>query len=84
VTADGSGNVSGRVEGAAGGTVQVYREAPTSSHALVATVPVAGDGSFTAADTAPTSPTLYRAVYVDGATGIPYASLLRTPVGPGA
>jgi hypothetical protein len=82
VTADGSGNISGRVEGGAGGTVQVYRESPTA-RALVATVPLAADGSFAATDTAPTSPTLYRAAYVDGATGIPYASLLRTPVGPG-
>jgi hypothetical protein len=83
LSADAAGNLAGRVDGASGGTVQVYRESPTSPRALVATVPLAADGSFTAADTAPTSPTLYRAVYVDGATGIPYASLLRTPVGPG-
>jgi hypothetical protein len=83
LSADAAGNVTGRVDGASGGTVQVYRESPTSPRALVATVPLAADGSFMAADTAPTSPTLYRAVYVDGATGIPYASLLRTPVGPG-
>jgi hypothetical protein len=83
LTADASGNISGRVDGAAGGTVQLYRETPTSARTAVATVPLAADGSFAAVDAAPTSPTLYRAVYVDAATGIPYASLLRTPVGPG-
>lgn len=84
LTADASGNISGRVDGGAGGTVQVYRETPTSPRILVATVPLATDGSFAAVDAAPTSPTLYRAVYVDPATGIPYGALLRTPVGPGA
>ena len=84
LTADGSGNISGRVDGAAGGTVQVYRETPTSPRTLVATVPLAADGSFAAVDAPPTSLTLYRAVYVDAATGVPYAALLRTPVGPGA
>jgi hypothetical protein len=84
LTADASGNISGRVDGAAGATVQVYRETPTSLRTLVTTVPVAADGSFAAADAPPRSPTLYRAVYVDATTGIPYASLLRTPVGPTA
>jgi hypothetical protein len=83
LSADAAGNITGRVDGSSGGTVQVYRESPASPRALVATVPLAADGSFAATDTAPTSPTLYRAVYVDGATGIPYASLLRAPVGPG-
>jgi hypothetical protein len=84
LTADASGNISGRVDGGAGGTVQVYRETPTSPRTLVATVPLAADGSFAAVDAAPTSPTLYRGVYVDAATAIPYGELLRTPVGPGA
>jgi hypothetical protein len=83
LTADASGNIGGRVDGGAGGTVQVYRETPSAPRILVATVPLAADGSFTAVDAPPTSPTVYRAVYVDATTGIPYASLLRTPVGPG-
>ena len=44
---------------------------------------LAADGTFIFQDAAPTSPTLYRAVYVDPVSGIPYAALLRTPVGPG-
>jgi hypothetical protein len=82
LSADASGKITGRVDGGAGGTVQVYRETPNAPRSLVATVPLAGDGSFAAVDAPPTSPTLYRAVYADGATGIPYAALLRIPVGP--
>lgn len=81
LSADAAGHLAGRVEGAAGGVVQLYRETPLAPHALVASVEVQADGSFAAEDTPPASPTLYRAVYVDPATGIPYASLLRTPVG---
>jgi hypothetical protein len=81
LSVDATGRATGRVEGASGGVVHVYREAP-SGRALVATTPLEADGSFAAQDSAPTSPTLYRAVYDDFVTGIPYASLLRTPVGP--
>jgi hypothetical protein len=63
--------------------VQVYRETPNFGRALVASVPLAADGSFAVADAPPSSPVFYRAVYVDPATGVPYAALLRTPVGPG-
>jgi hypothetical protein len=69
------------VEGATGGLVQIYRETPTWPRAYVANAEVAADGSFSARDEPPASPTFYRAVYVDHATAIPYASLLRTPVG---
>jgi hypothetical protein len=42
---------------------------------------VAADGSFAAIDPAPGSDlVLYRAVYRDTLSGLPYASLLRTPV----
>jgi hypothetical protein len=58
--------------------VSLYREHPRR---LVAKVPLAADGSFSARDTAPGAPTLYRAVYVDAASGLPYGSLLRSPVG---
>jgi hypothetical protein len=47
----------------------------------VATVPLAADGTFVARDVAQASTTLYRAVYVDAATGIPYAALVRAPTG---
>jgi len=80
LTAVATGLVQGRVGGGAGGIVQVYRET-AAGRSGVADVELAADGSFSVQDTALTSPTLYRAVYVDAATNIPYASLLRTPVG---
>jgi hypothetical protein len=83
VTADASGHVTGLVEGATAGVVQVYRELGSAGRVLVGNAQLASDGSFAVQDAAPASPTFYRAVYVDPATGIPYAALLRTPVGPG-
>jgi hypothetical protein len=83
LTAAADGTLTGRVDGAVGGAVELYREQPGRPRQLVATVPLASDGSFTVRDTAATSPTLYRAVYRDPGTGIPFASLTRTPVGSG-
>jgi hypothetical protein len=80
IAADASGLVHGRVDGATGGAVQIYRESLTGRSAI-GTAPLAADGTYSFQDTAPGSPTLYRAVYVDAATQIPYASLLRAPVG---
>src|SRR5205807_535259 len=62
LTANATGRLSGRVDGAQGGTVELYREQAQRPRVLVATVSAAPDGSFSAQDTAPTSPTLYRAV----------------------
>jgi hypothetical protein len=76
---DASGTASGRVEGATGGSVQIYREAPDTGRLLVATAAIAPDGSFGAE--VPPAPTLYRAVYRDPLTGVPYGALLRTPAG---
>ena len=81
LTVDPSGHVSGRVTGASGGVVQVYREPGNAQRQLVATAEMAPDGSFATQVTAPASPTFYRAVYVDPVTAVPYASLLRAPVG---
>jgi hypothetical protein len=83
LTATSGGQLGGRVDGAVGGEVELYRERPGQARQLVATVALGGDGSFTGHDDAPTSPTLYRAVYRDPGTGIPFASLTRTPVGSG-
>jgi hypothetical protein len=83
LTATSEGGLSGRVHGAVGGDVELYRERPGQARQLVTTVPLGPDGSFTGHDTAPASPTLYRAVYRDPGTGIPFASLTRTPVGSG-
>jgi hypothetical protein len=80
LNADVSGHLTGRVDGASGGAVQLYRETGTTRTPL-GNAELAADGSFAFDDVAPTSPTLYRAVYVDPSTSIPYASLLRTPVG---
>ena len=80
VTADATGLVQGRVDGGAGGIVEIYRETATG-RTVVANAELKADGSFSLQDTPPTSPTLYRAVFVDAATNIPYAALLRTPVG---
>ena len=81
VTATPDGRLSGRVDGARGGSVELYREQPGRPRTLIDTAPLGADGSFQAQDAAPHSPTLYRAVYRDPATGLPYASLTRTPVG---
>jgi hypothetical protein len=80
-TADG-GTVSGRVDGATGGGVDIYRET-AAGRTLAGHTALAADGTFSFRDTVPVSPVpfVYRAVYVDAATSIPYASLLRAPVG---
>ena len=82
LTAAADGRLAGHVAGALGGaSIQLYRERPDTARVLIATVPLAADGSFSARDGAPLSPTLYRAVYSDPASGLPYASLTRTPIG---
>jgi hypothetical protein len=80
VGADSSGLVQGRVDGVSTGAVQIYRETP-SGRSAVGIAELGPDGTFSLQDTPPTSPTLYRAVFVEPATNIPYASLLRAPVG---
>jgi hypothetical protein len=79
--ADG-GTLTGRVDGATSGTVEIYRETATG-RTLAGETDLAPDGTFSFHDTPPLSPVpyVYRAVYVDPATQIPYASLVRTPIG---
>lgn len=62
------------------GSVQVYRERPGVARMLVATVPVAPDGTFAALDEPGPEPAYYRAVYDEPLSGVPYAALTRTPV----
>jgi hypothetical protein len=76
-----SGQISGAVVGATGGTVEIYRELPHASRKLVATSPVASDGSFQADGLDQSPDALYRAVYADPATGIPFGFLPGLPVG---
>jgi hypothetical protein len=76
----GSTAVSGTVLGVAKGTVTIYRERPGERRRPVGRVGLTG-GSFSFVDRSSTQPLVYRAVYTDPATGIPYAALLRSPVG---
>ena len=79
-TGTGAVLVSGRVRGGAGGSVTVYRERPGSPRESAGSVRLTADGSFSLVDRPQARPLLYRVVYVDAATGIPYAALLREPV----
>jgi hypothetical protein len=80
---DGAVALSGRVQGARGGHVTIYRERSSTKRETAGTARLGPGGTFTLIDTARTRPTFYRAVYADPATGIPYAKLLRDPVGGG-
>jgi len=79
--ADGTIALSGRVQGARGGRVTIYREHSKTRRETAAIARLAAGGIFTLVDTPRAGPTFYRAVYTDPVTGIPYAKLLRDPVG---
>ena len=71
-------NLTGTVQGAASGSVTLYRET-AGARVLVGTFPLAADGSFTASDPgASKPPAAYRAVWTDPATGIPYCAVFAT------
>jgi hypothetical protein len=72
--------LAGRVTGATGGGVELWRETQAGAE-LVATLPLAPDGSFAATDLPPVRPLVYRAVYRDPASGLPLGSLVRTVLG---
>ena len=76
---NGSVLVTGHVLDASG-TVKLYRERPGSPRELAGSAPLAADGSFTFMDTPSIGPFVYRAVYTDRVTGLPYATLLHDPV----
>jgi hypothetical protein len=76
---NGSVLVTGNVRGGSG-TVKVYRERPGAPRELAGSAPLAADGSFTFLDTPSIGPFVYRAVYTDPATGLPYATLLQDSV----
>jgi hypothetical protein len=76
---DDTGHVDGSVPGVTSGTVELYQEIPRAPRELVATLSIAADGSFEADGLDPTA--LYRAVYVDPGTGIPFGFLPGVPVG---
>jgi hypothetical protein len=76
--------LSGSVQGVSGtpaaGAVELWRETAAGSE-LLTTLPLAADGTFSTVDTPPVRPLVYRAVYVDPASGLPIAALLRTVLG---
>ena len=72
--------LAGRVTGASGGSVELWRETQAGSE-LAATLPLAADGTFAGADLPPVRPLLYRAVYRDPASGLTFGSLVRTLLG---
>jgi hypothetical protein len=72
-------SLSGRVTGASGGTVEIWRETETGAE-LLTTLPLAPDGTFALTDTPPRRPLTYRAVYRD-ANGLPLSSLVRSVLG---
>jgi hypothetical protein len=78
---DGVTMLTGRVQGSRGGHVSIYREGSANTRELAGTVRLTPSGTFTFVETRARPPTIYRAVYTDPATGIPYAKLLREPVG---
>ena len=71
--------VTGTVRGGSG-TVRIYRERPGSPRELAGSAPLSVNGSFTFMDTPSIGPFVYRAVYADPVTGVPYATLLNDPV----
>ena len=71
--------LTGTVAGVSTGRVTIYRERPGSARQAIGRPALSG-GAFSFVDNPTVRPLLYRAVYTDPATGIPYASLLRVPV----
>jgi len=77
---EGAGvQLSGTVLGVNTGRVTLYRERPGSPRQTIGKATITA-GAFSFADNPTVRPLLYRAVYTDPTTGIPYASLLRVPV----
>jgi hypothetical protein len=72
--------LGGTVLGVARGSVTIFRERPGQPRRPIGRATVNG-GAFSFVDRPASGPLLYRAVYTDPATGIPYAALLREPVG---
>ena len=69
------GDITGAVVGATSGVVEIYRELPHAPRQLIATAEIQPDSSYAAQVPAPADGTLYRAVYRDPQTGIPFAFL---------
>jgi len=77
--ADGGVRLGGSVVGASRGRVTLFRERPGTTRQKIGTAALA-NGSFSFVDRSSEGALLYRAVYTDPASGIPYAALLRQAV----
>jgi hypothetical protein len=66
--------LAGSVSGASGGEVEIYRET-AASRELITRVPLSPEGAF---DAALPSGGVFRAVYREPTTGLPYAALARS------
>ncbi|MDX6507158.1 MAG: hypothetical protein QOG06_1802 [Gaiellaceae bacterium] len=71
--------IEGRVRATPSGSVTLYRERPGEPRKAIGRAALSG-GAFTFTDHPVTRPLLYRAVYTDPASGVPYAALLREPI----
>src|SRR5215217_2373279 len=71
--------LEGRVRAVASGSVTLYRERPGDPRKALGRAALSA-GAFSFTDRPATRPVLYRAVYTDRASGMPYAALLRDPV----
>src|SRR6266545_887630 len=70
--------LNGAVTGAQGGEIELYHET-SSQRTLAIRAPLRSDGSFSLTETPPPLGTHFRAVYRESTSGLPYASLVRTP-----
>jgi len=71
--------LEGQVAGVASGMVTIYRERPGESRTAIGHAPING-GEYSFRDTPTKRPLVYRAVYTDATTGVPYGALLRKPI----
>ena len=77
---NGSVLVTGATRGVSSGSVTLYRERFGAGRQRIGRASIAR-GTFSFVDRSPTPAAVYRAVYVDPSTGIPYAGLLRKEAG---
>jgi hypothetical protein len=71
--------LEGQVAAVASGAVTIYRERPGEPRTAIGRAPISA-GAYSFSDTAPERPAVYRAVYTDAKTGVPYGALLRRPI----
>ena len=74
--------LSGKVAGVSSGSVTIYRERPGEPRRSIGQATISG-GAYSFVDDPPVRPLVYRAVFTDATTGVPYGALLRRPVGLG-